>query len=160
MTHSIKAHITCCLGWWNKCWSGRRPATADTARIDWWRSSAGPSASLLQIDSSLSLQRSPSCWSCRWQFASCHPDCRSDDCACWCQSCDEIAAIKRKSAKKLSLAYWDLGAISNHLWAHNSNLLKNFFALFCICMIQSGHKFAHVMTAELSWHVKIFDLVG
>ena len=28
------------------------------------------------------------------------------------------------------------------------------FAIILILMIQSGHNFAHVMTAELSWHVQ------
>ena len=27
-------------------------------------------------------------------------------------------------------------------------------------MIQSGHKFAHITTAQLSWYVQIYDLVS
>ena len=44
----------------------------------------------------------------------------------WRDRCNK----ERKSAKNLSLAYWDLGPISTHLWAHNSNLLKFFLLYF------------------------------
>ena len=42
--------------------------------------------------------------------------------------------------------------------AHDWNLEKILFAL--ILIIQSGHYFAHVMTAQLSWHVQNCDLIG
>ena len=32
----------------------------------------------------------------------------------------------------------------DYLWAYNSNLTKNLYALVLICIIQSGHKFEHV----------------
>ena len=46
------------------------------------------------------------------------------------------------------------------LWAHNPNLEKIWNALTWKIIIKSGHKFAHVTTAMLSWHVQIFDLTG
>ena len=46
------------------------------------------------------------------------------------------------------------------LWAHNSNLAEIYVALMWIIMIISGQNFAHAMTAELSWHVQICDVVG
>ena len=49
---------------------------------------------------------------------------------------------------------------TNGLWAHNSNLVKILLALFFILMTQSGHKFAHATTAELSWHAQICGLIG
>ena len=33
------------------------------------------------------------------------------------------------------------------------------FAIICILVIQSGHKLAHAMTAQLSWHVQNCGLV-
>ena len=50
------------------------------------------------------------------------------------------------------------GCITNSLWAHNWNLVKILFVLILILMIQSGHNYAHVMTAQLSWHVQNYDL--
>ena len=44
-------------------------------------------------------------------------------------------------------------------WAHNWIIVKIRFALSLILMIQSGHNFAHVMTALLSWHVQNCDLM-
>ena len=41
------------------------------------------------------------------------------------------------------------------LWAHNWNLVK----IILIVIIQSVHKFAHVMIVELSWHVQNCDLI-
>ena len=38
--------------------------------------------------------------------------------------------------------------------AHDWNLAKILFVLILILLIQSCHNFAHVMTAELSWHVQ------
>ena len=46
------------------------------------------------------------------------------------------------------------------LWAHNWNLVKIYFTLILILMIQSGHKFADVTTAKLSWHLQICDLIS
>ena len=46
------------------------------------------------------------------------------------------------------------------LWAHNPNFLKVHVAVMWKLIIQSGHNFAHAMTAELSWHVQNCDLVG
>ena len=54
-------------------------------------------------------------------------------------------------------------SLRNHftkgLWAHNSNLVK-IYALTWKIIIQSGHNFTHFMTAELSWHVQNYDLIG
>ena len=38
-------------------------------------------------------------------------------------------------------------------------LWKIIFVLIIVLMIQTGRKFAHVMTAQLSWHVQICDLI-
>ena len=46
------------------------------------------------------------------------------------------------------------------LWAQNWNLLKNLIAVIIIVMTGSGHKFAHVTTAQLSWHVQNYGLIG
>ena len=35
-----------------------------------------------------------------------------------------------------------------------------FYFLILIPMIQSDHNFAHAMTAELSWHEHIYDMIG
>ena len=40
------------------------------------------------------------------------------------------------------------------LWAHNSNLVPICAAITLEIMIRSGHNFAHVTTAQLSWHVQ------
>ena len=45
----------------------------------------------------------------------------------------------------------------NGLWAYSWNLEKILFALDLIMMIRPGHKFAHVTTAQLSWHVQNCD---
>ena len=44
-------------------------------------------------------------------------------------------------------------------WAQNSNLVKTCDALSWTIMIWSGHNFAHVTTAELSWHVRNHDMI-
>ena len=50
--------------------------------------------------------------------------------------------------------------LTEHLRFHNPNLANMFVALTWQIMIQSSHNFAHAMTAELSWHVQNFDLIG
>ena len=37
--------------------------------------------------------------------------------------------------------------------------MQIYFALIMILIIKSGHNFAHVMTAELSWQVQNCDLI-
>ena len=49
---------------------------------------------------------------------------------------------------------------TNGVWAQKWNLVKIYFTLLLILSIQSGHNFAHVMTAELSCHVQSCDLIG
>ena len=46
------------------------------------------------------------------------------------------------------------------LWAHNSNLVIIRIALMWRMITQSSHEFAHVATAELSWHVQTWDMIG
>ena len=53
---------------------------------------------------------------------------------------------------------WPGTHFSNGLWVHDWNL-KFQFPLIFILMIQSSHNFAHVMTAELSWHVQNCALI-
>ena len=43
---------------------------------------------------------------------------------------------------------------TNGLRAYDKNLVKFFCALILIPLCQSSHNFAHVTTAELSWHVR------
>ena len=49
--------------------------------------------------------------------------------------------------------------LTEGLWAHNWNLTKITVSIILILMIKSGHRFAHVMTALLSWHMQSCDLV-
>ena len=50
---------------------------------------------------------------------------------------------------------------SSGLWAHNPNVVKILLGVkSCKIMIQSEHKSAHAMTAELSLHVQIYVLIG
>ena len=49
---------------------------------------------------------------------------------------------------------------TNNLWAHNYYFVKIFSDFKWKIMIHYGHNFAHVTTAELSWHVQNHDLVG
>ena len=46
------------------------------------------------------------------------------------------------------------------LWAHNSKLIKIPVAMGRKVMIQSCHNYAHATTAQLLWHVQIWDLIG
>ena len=41
----------------------------------------------------------------------------------------------------------------------NLNLMKILSDVIIILMVQSAHNFAHVTTAELSWHVQNCDLI-
>ena len=45
-------------------------------------------------------------------------------------------------------------------WVHTWNIVNILFIVIFILMIWSGHNFAHVMTAMLSWHVQNWDLIG
>ena len=49
---------------------------------------------------------------------------------------------------------------TNNLWAHNYYLVKIFADFKRKIMIHYGHNFAHVTTAQLSWHVQNHDLIG
>ena len=56
--------------------------------------------------------------------------------------------------------WYGLTLVSVHtdfLLARHPNLVKIHVALTLKRMIQSGHNFTHVRTAELSWHVQIHD---
>ena len=64
----------------------------------------------------------------------------------------DLNMIVDNSASGIHLAYG--------LWAQITNFLKIFVALMWKRMIQSGHNFAHAMTAQLSWHVQNCDLIG
>ena len=46
------------------------------------------------------------------------------------------------------------------LWACDWKLMEIMLDLILILMIQSTDNFAHVMTAELSWHVQNCQLIG
>ena len=51
---------------------------------------------------------------------------------------------------------------TNGWWAYKRNFVKRklkYFSLTFILIIQTVHKFAHVTTAELSWHVQNCDLI-
>ena len=54
---------------------------------------------------------------------------------------------------------WWLRHVIDSLRALDLNLMKIFFLIIIILMIQSVHKFAHAMTAELSWHVQNYDQI-
>ena len=55
---------------------------------------------------------------------------------------------------------WSGDHSTKGLWAYNWNLIKIICDLNVILIIQSGHNFAHVTTAVLSWHVQNCDLMG
>ena len=55
---------------------------------------------------------------------------------------------------------WPGTRFTNILWAHNPKLVKIHVAVTWKQLMISGHNFAHAMTAELSWHVQICDLIG
>ena len=46
------------------------------------------------------------------------------------------------------------------LWVHELNLMKIIIAVIMMLVIQLDHKFAHVTTAVLSWHMQNCDLIG
>ena len=54
----------------------------------------------------------------------------------------------------------NLAHISLTVKSSSSNFLETCIALLWNMMTQSGHNFAHVMTAQLSWHVQNCDLIG
>ena len=62
-------------------------------------------------------------------------------------------------AARQSKAYWESSrAISQvGLCGHNWNITKLFVAFITMLINQPGHKFAHVTTAQLSWHVQICE---
>ena len=62
-------------------------------------------------------------------------------------------------AQKMVIETYSGPHYMNSLWAHNPNLLQICFVLIWQLMIRSDHKFAHVTSAELSWHVQIGDLI-
>ena len=49
--------------------------------------------------------------------------------------------------------------LTKGLWTYDWNLAKIIFAVIFLLTIQSGHKFAHVTTAQLSWHVQNCELI-
>ena len=55
---------------------------------------------------------------------------------------------------------WLPNHFTNRLWIYNLNIIKIHVALTWKIMIKSCHNFAHVTTAELSWHVQSCDLIG
>ena len=52
------------------------------------------------------------------------------------------------------------GPIKQRFYELINEILWKFSAAIVIVMIQLGHKFAHVTTAKLSWHVQNCDLIG
>ena len=55
---------------------------------------------------------------------------------------------------------WDRGTISNNVYWLIIQIFKKNVLLLQKIMIRSGHNFAHVTTAKLSWHVQNCDLTG
>ena len=49
---------------------------------------------------------------------------------------------------------------TNDLWAYDWNLVEICIALIPILMSKTGNNFAHATTAQLSWHVQKYDLIG
>ena len=49
--------------------------------------------------------------------------------------------------------------LTDDIWASNQNLVQILYVLILILMTLSGHKFAYVMTAKLSWHTQICGLI-
>ena len=45
------------------------------------------------------------------------------------------------------------------LWAYNPDLVEWLFAVILISVVSPAQNFAHVMTAELSWHMLNSDLI-
>ena len=58
-----------------------------------------------------------------------------------------------------SLIMWPGNRLTKCSWAHNAKLIKIHFALMWKIRNRSGHNFAHVTTAELSWLVQNFELI-
>ena len=56
---------------------------------------------------------------------------------------------------------WSVTCFTNWSWAHNPNLVKKIHVAFMLkTVIQSVHKFAHAMAAELLWHVHNCNLIA
>ena len=53
----------------------------------------------------------------------------------------------------------NLGTISRRVYESIIQILRKFSCVIRILRIQLGHKFAHVTTAELSWHVQNWELI-
>ena len=49
---------------------------------------------------------------------------------------------------------------TNVLWPRNSIVANSIYIPTLTIMIQSGHKFAHITTAWLSWQVQHCDMIG
>ena len=63
----------------------------------------------------------------------------------------------------VAVSLWFLSPLKTGLlllMVHELNFAKIFAGIFHILMVQWGHNFAHVMTAELSWHWQTCDLIG
>ena len=54
----------------------------------------------------------------------------------------------------VSMAAVFLGPISPMVYKLITEISQKFYALNLTIMIQSDHKFAHAMAAQLSWHVQ------
>ena len=57
------------------------------------------------------------------------------------------------------LVLGDLGWLLDTDYELIGNLMKSHFDLILILMVHSGHKFMHVMIAELLDHVRNYDLI-
>ena len=52
---------------------------------------------------------------------------------------------------------WDF---TNRSWAHDPNLVKKYIALTWKIIIRSDQNFVHAITADQSWNVQNWDLIG
>ena len=72
-----------------------------------------------------------------------------------------LRACDKKSPPQMDYNSKQSGThFTKSLRAHNPNLVKIYFAFTLKTTIISGHNFADVTTAELSWHVQNYDLIG
>ena len=72
-----------------------------------------------------------------------------------CGICTPIYYVSSKLPGEFNSDFWGL--------FHKvfiCSLLKILFAQILILLIRSSHNFAHVMTAQLSWYVQNYDLIG
>ena len=74
--------------------------------------------------------------------------------------CSQPALIYRSLETWLMWTLRAMTNVTNDFYTNNWNLMKILFVLVLILAVQSSHKFAHAMTAELSWHVQNCDLAG